>query len=252
MSAKHHNEKARQQQKRSVYAQKKSLFAKVWYFIWHDDSIYSWMANLLLAFVLIKFVIYRFLGLVLGADLPVVAVISGSMDHRATAICLQRSIFDGKCLSYDSSYVELCGETQEAGVKNSFANYWLQCGSWYEDIGIDEDTFQSFSFKNGFHKGDVIILKGVKPSELHVGDVLIFQSNRPYPIIHRVVKITYNEEEGYYLFATKGDHNPDQIQTIDLDEARITEDQIIGKGIGKIPFVGYVKIVFVNILNLFM
>ena len=60
---------------------KKSLLSKIWYFIWEDDSLASWLVNIVLAFLLVKFIIYPGLGLLLSTDYPVVAVISGSMTH---------------------------------------------------------------------------------------------------------------------------------------------------------------------------
>ena len=55
---------------------------RVWHFIWHDDSLASWLVNLVLAFVLVKWVIYPGLGLLFGTSFPIVAVVSGSMDHN--------------------------------------------------------------------------------------------------------------------------------------------------------------------------
>ena len=43
---------------------------RVWHFLWHEDSIASWLANLALAFVLVKFVIYPGIGLLFGTDFP--------------------------------------------------------------------------------------------------------------------------------------------------------------------------------------
>ena len=60
----------------------KSTWQKIWYFIWEDDSVLSWIVNIILAFVLIKFIVYPGLGLVFGTDFPVVAVVSGSMEHE--------------------------------------------------------------------------------------------------------------------------------------------------------------------------
>ena len=56
-----------------------STWGKVWYFIWHDDSVWSWIVNIILAFLLIKFIVYPGLGFLLETEYPVVAVVSGSM-----------------------------------------------------------------------------------------------------------------------------------------------------------------------------
>jgi signal peptidase I len=60
----------------------KKLWKKVWYFVWEDNSVWSWIVNIILAFVLIKFVVYPGLGFVLTTSHPVVAVVSGSMEHN--------------------------------------------------------------------------------------------------------------------------------------------------------------------------
>ena len=51
-----------------------NILKKTWHFIWEDDSLLSWIVNIVLAIVLIKFIIYPGLGLVLGTGFPVVAV----------------------------------------------------------------------------------------------------------------------------------------------------------------------------------
>ena len=55
---------------------------KIWYFIWEDNSIWSWIVNVILAFVLIKFIVYPGLGFLLTTSHPVVAVVSESMEHN--------------------------------------------------------------------------------------------------------------------------------------------------------------------------
>ena len=59
---------------------------------------------------------------------------------------------------------------------------------WYTLNGISKDEFAEFPFKNGFNKGDIIVLKGKKPEYIEVGDVIVFWSAKRDPIIHRVVR----------------------------------------------------------------
>jgi len=145
----------------------KKAIRKTYQFIFHDDSIWSWVVNLILAFLIVKFLIYPGLALILGSQLPLVAVISGSMEHEG--------------MDFDA--------------------WWDANKEWYEDQGITENEFESFKFTNGFNKGDVMVL--VAPDNLEVGDVLVYISNsHAYPIIHRV---TYINEDGSYV--VKGDNN---------------------------------------------
>jgi len=243
------------------------MFKKAWDFFWHDDSFLSWLANVVVAFVGIKYVFYPLLALILGTGLPVVAVISGSMDHNP-----QNGL--------------LCG-VQET-------DYWTACGEWYEQNNISQEQFQEFVFPQGFRKGDVMMIYRSTPENTEIGDVLVFQSNKPYPIIHRIVDI--QEEQGIRYYVTKGDHNEEVIReyalrdtrfacnggpclyacyqevgqgiqpslcgpgtkrvTPDtpgaiplLDEARITQENVIGIAYGRIPLIGYVKILFVDALS---
>ncbi len=225
-----------------------NTWQKVWHFIWHDDSLLSWIVNILLAFILIKFVVYPLLGLALGSQLPVVAVITPSMDHQPAITCLI-STPDGQCLQQKQDSYVLCGKEFTKRTRLNYDDYWNVCGNWYEDKGIVKETFNDFALSNGFRKGDVIVLGRAKPANLEVGDVLVFNSNRPYPIIHRIV--TIEETADGPVYTTKGDHNTDSINRDGFDEIHITQDQVIGRGILRLPFVGYLKLLFVDFLRLF-
>ncbi len=206
-----------------------STWGKIWYFIWHDESIASWLVNIVLAFLLIRFVFYPLLGIILGTPFPIVAVVSESMEHGT-----HNGI--------------LCGASL-AQFQDSFDNYWETCGNWYQDHGISKEQFQEFPLKSGFNKGDVILLWRANEENVEVGDVLVFQANKPQPIIHRVVKVW--DENGQRYYQTKGDHNSDSISGNGIGETQITSERIFGKGVVRIPYLGWVKIVFVNILRPF-
>ena len=177
----------------------KSFLKKIWSFIWYDNSLLSWVVNILLAFVLVKFVLYPGIGFVLGTDYPLVAVVSGSMHHEM-----------------------------------SFDPWWDIYGPWYEERGITKEHFKEFSFKNGFNKGDIMILGG--PQDLEVGDVIVYSGSPP--IIHRLYALEKDERGTYYR--TKGDHNPI------ADGAKIRdpplEPFVLGKALIRIPLLGWVKI----------
>jgi len=192
----------------------KGTLKKIWWFIWEDDSIWSWIVNIILAFVLIKYIVYPGLGLLLSTSYPIVAVVSGSMEH------------DG-----------------------SFDNWWELQGNWYLNNDIIKEEFVDFDFKNGFNKGDIMILYGKSSENIDMGDVVVFRSKRPDPIIHRVVKKW--EINGGYSFQTKGDHNADSIKSSSLDETSITEEQLLGNAVVRVPLLGYIKIWFVELIRLF-
>lgn len=212
----------------------KSAWKKFWYFLWEDDSVWSWIVNIVLAFVLIKFIIYPGLGLVFGTSHPVVAVVSGSMEHKITY--------------NERNQLNMCGNYYEEKVKVDFDKFWDECGEFYRKYDINKNEFMEFSMKNGFNTGDIIVLFGKKPEKLKVGDVIVFKANQPDPIIHRIIK-TWVDEDGYH-FQTKGDHNSDSISDPRVYEINITEDRIIGRAVLRIPYLGYIKIWFMDLLTL--
>jgi signal peptidase I len=201
----------------------KEHLKKTWNFFWNDDSVWSWLANIIVAFLVIRFIVYPVLGLLLGTSFPIVAVISESMEHGT-----HNDIICG------SKYVEF---------PESFDNYWTVCGQWYKSNGITKEEFKKFPFKNGFRKGDVIILWRAHKDNIKLGDVLIFQGSKPQPLIHRVVKVW--EENEQFFYQTKGDHNSDSISG-NLGEKKISEDRVYGKGIIRVPYLGWMKILFVD------
>jgi len=194
--------------------QLKNKWKEIWDFIWHEDSVASWLVNIVLAFILIKFIVYPGLGFLLSTSFPIVAVVSSSMEHDV-----------------------------------GFNGWWDANAAWYEDKGIGYEEFNEFPFKTGFNKGDIMVLIGKKPENIDLGDIIVFRSSRPDPIIHRVVRKW--QDEGAYKFHTKGDNNPDSIKGKYLDETSIYEDSVLGVAVIRVPFLGYVKIWFVDLINLF-
>ncbi len=153
----------------------KEITKKTWYFIWHDDSLASWIVNIVLAFVIVKFLIYPGLGLVLDTDFPIVAVISSSMEH-----------------------------------KGNFNEWWENSKGFYEKQGITKEQFKDFTLNNGFNKGDIMIL--YSKDYLELGDIIVFQGSEVEPIIHRIIKIhddnTYQTKGDNYQ--TNPESRPDE------------------------------------------
>jgi signal peptidase I len=150
-----------------------------------------------IAILLILFMNYG-LGFILKTDLPVVAVISESMTHDSTA---------------------------------EFVHYkYLEA-----EYGYKREVIDSWPIKNGFRKGDVLVVRGVNETELKLGDVIVFDiEGQRIPIVHRIVKL--NGE-----MVTKGDHNPV------ADPWKV--EKIHGKVIFVIPFLGWPKLIFTYIVS---
>ncbi|MBD3318813.1 signal peptidase I [Candidatus Woesearchaeota archaeon] len=183
---------------------------RFWRYVWYGDSLGSLALNLILAFIIIRFLLYPFLGLILGTGFPIVAVVSGSMEHDGT---------------FDQWWTSSCSSSPQA--------------SFYDQYGITKETFLDYRFAHGFNKGDIMVLAGAENVE--IGEVIVFMSpRRSEPIIHRLIDNTNG------TYRTKGDHNC----AVAAFEQSIQPEQVVGKALFRIPWVGYIKIIFVELLAL--
>jgi len=191
---------------------KKSMRA-IWHFLWEEDSVASWIANVVLAFVLIKFIVYPGIGFAFGTSHPIVAVVSGSMEHNG--------------LSFDTWWD---GNSCLGGARpGSQAELYKQ----YEITG---EAFDDYRFSNGFNTGDLMVIVGEPaPSQ---GDVIVFFNPSGEPIIHRVVNTDGRIQ-------TKGDNNCASLGF----ELNVPQGRIIGRAILRIPYLGWVKIAFLELLQ---
>ncbi len=103
----------------------------------------------------------------------------------------------------------------------------------YEDYGIGLEDAKSWSLKNGFNKGDVIFVVGDK--SLEIGDVIVFDSGgrTTHPVIHRIISL---KDE----ITTKGDNN----QQLLSFEKGISQEQVLGKAVFRVPWIGWIKLIF--------
>jgi len=177
---------------------------------WNSESWQSYLVFLILVFIIIKFIFFPFMSLVTGTALPLAIVESCSMYH-------------------------------EGNFFTNYDNWWDHSESKYQDFDITKEQFQEFSFKKGFDKGDILFVIKANPDKLKVGDIIIFQTTRATPIIHRIVSIQENQETGEKTFSTIGDHNNAQLAV----EKTIKEDQLIGKAqLRLVPYIGWIKLIF--------
>lgn len=103
-------------------------------------------------------------------------------------------------------------------------------------------TVVSCSMYPEYNVGDVIVVKGEEFEDIEEGDVIVYDAESPdvnIPIIHRVV-----EKHSYYL-ETRGDNTRGQHEF----EKNITGDQIYGKAVFKLPRVGLVKILAMDLVG---
>jgi signal peptidase len=88
--------------------------------------------------------------------------------------------------------------------------------------------------------GDIIIVRGVDPSQIGIGSIIIFHSPRSYetPIVHRVIAIQ-NENGGLY-FKTKGDNNPNPDNWYPMPG--VPSRYVMGIYVAKIPYLGLISL----------
>ena len=91
-------------------------------------------------------------------------------------------------------------------------------------------SIASGSMQEELHIGDIAIIKKCNSNDVNVGDIIEYQMEG-YTVIHRIV--AKNQSKGKFFFKTKGDNNEQP------DTEVVTEDQLIGKVIYKIRYLGY-------------
>ncbi|MEK6918030.1 MAG: signal peptidase I [Nanoarchaeota archaeon] len=200
-----------EEQKEVIHQNKfKNFWKKFWFIVWKDNSVKGWIISIIFLFVVVKFIFFPLLNLATGTTLPLAIVESCSMYH-------QGNLF------------------------SNFGNWWNRHDSKYTGLNINKTQFEDYKLKNGFNKGDILFIVGAKPEKVKIGDIIIFQTERKNPIIHRVVNIRFNSETSAYTFSTEGDNNNGQLE----EEKLIKENQVIGKAVFKLaPYLGWVKLVF--------
>ena len=151
-------------------------------------------------FIFIKFLLFPIVGYFLGTSAPLVAVVSGSMEHNG-----------------------------------NFTTWWGSQKTFYEAHNISKAEFNFSPFRNGFNTGSVMLL--MSSDNIQIGDVIVYKANDNY-IIHRVVSLN--------PLQTKGDANEAQIPNFELD---IDKKLLVGKAVANVPYLGWVKTIFIKIVE---
>ena len=196
--------------KKTLTNNKKMWLKKVWDFMWNSNSIWSWIVDIVLMFLIVKFVLLPLCGLILATSTPLMIIESGSMTH-------------------------------EGNLDSWFSVH----GQWYLDNNITKAEIEKWPWHNGLYKGDIMIIKGLKNYDYKKGDVIVFRvQNQGTPIIHRLIDIK-TDENNETIFMTKGDHNDGQLPY----ELNIKKEQLHGKAVVQIPKLGWVKLFFVELFR---
>jgi signal peptidase len=108
----------------------------------------------------------------------------------------------------------------------------------------------SNSMEPTFYKGDLVVVKGVDPNTIKVGDIIVYENPwRGIPVVHRVVGI--EKVDGRIYFFTKGDNArtnrfSDQQSGI---APPVSEEMVKGKVIIVIPKLGWFKVLLTEFLR---
>jgi signal peptidase I len=118
----------------------------------------------------------------------------------------------------------------------------------------------SHPFTQTLHVGDLIIVQGVNPADLNANypnsDIIVFHrpGNPDELIVHRIA--AEDVVNGTIYFYTKGDGNPtdkwpNPIQPAEYDPwGRVSQDQVVGKVVMRIPWLGQIVLFMRNSLGL--
>lgn len=100
-------------------------------------------------------------------------------------------------------------------------------------FGLKVYTVLSPSMEPKYKTGALIYVKDTAPEKLKVGDVITFMMSEETTVTHRIVGIE-PDTAGTLYFRTKGDANKIE------DGASVHQDNVLGKPIFNIPYLGYV------------
>jgi len=111
---------------------------------------------------------------------------------------------------------------------------WLK-----ENLNYSREFVNSWPFKNGISSGDILIVKG--STNYNIGDVVVLKiKDRSYPRVSRIIAIN---KDG--TFQTKSDNNLYQFSF----ETSVGKDQIYGKVVYVIPYIGKLKLLKLRLLE---
>ncbi len=114
-------------------------------------------------------------------------------------------------------------------------------------LGYRMFTIATGSMEPVYNINDVILVKDISPSTLKVGDDIAYLGNRDavdgLVVTHRIIRIeTFEDNKVHYTL--KGVNNENE-------DPSITEDQILGKVVGKVYIVNFINHVVKNIYGFF-
>ncbi|MEM4978728.1 MAG: signal peptidase I, partial [Candidatus Nezhaarchaeales archaeon] len=127
---------------------------------------------------------------------------------------------------------KLCGITrglESLSLKREVTRYLvaiLVVVAFFEVLKVASGTDVPLAIVEGtsmvpvLHSGDIVLLVGAKPSDLKVGDIIVYKYGGKF-IIHKIIHIEV--KDGKYFFVTQGENNKAP------DPYLVSEDQVVGR-----------------------
>jgi len=106
--------------------------------------------------------------------------------------------------------------------------------SWAYFVQADTRRVDGYSMLPTLEGGDLVVIQGVPISDVHVGDVIVYNnlcSSGGESVVHRVMMIVNTG------LITKGDNNPQNDQASNIALSPITQNCLEGKVVFVIPYV---------------
>ena len=107
-------------------------------------------------------------------------------------------------------------------------------------LGYHPAVVGSGSMSPAIHVGDIVIVKKVNPSNIHVGDIVQYYSGKGYTITHRVIEI--RKTPNGLIFVTKGDAN-------NVPDKPFKANRIVGKVVFVIPKIGLIPLIIRDLIR---
>lgn len=100
-------------------------------------------------------------------------------------------------------------------------------------FGVQIYVVLSGSMEPKYPTGSLLYITSTNPDKLEAGDVITFRLNDRVTATHRIVEVVTDAASGEEKFRTKGDANEV------TDTALVDKEDVIGKAVFCIPFLGY-------------
>lgn len=194
-------------------------------------------AGLLVAAPLVIFQYYS--PILPVAQWPILAL--AGVAGPAIGLWIAESLFaEGELPEEQAGFIKLPSMAWLLTAVAALAIFWFSFGFF----GYRPAFVPSHSMEPLINQGDVVLIGPVHANNVRVGDIVMYQLSNRQRVLHRVKQITLSQS-GTREFIFKGDNNnaPDLYP--------VTDSQLVGRYLGKVPKIGWVAIKFNELIGRF-